>query len=119
MSKIRLGVLGGGGDSLIGVVHRIASQMFDKYQIIGGVFNPNWKANLNFAKQIDLPTDRVYKDFESLISEEVKLPPDQRMQVISILTPNLNLCATGHIYALKNTGDVRNPVWQSHPSTAE
>ena len=39
-SKIRLGILGGGGNSLIGVLHRIASSMFDKYQIVGGVFNP-------------------------------------------------------------------------------
>ena len=34
--KIRLGILGGGGDSLIGVVHRIAAHMFDYYQIVGG-----------------------------------------------------------------------------------
>jgi len=30
MSKIRLGVLGGGGDSLIGVLHRVASNMYDR-----------------------------------------------------------------------------------------
>ena len=44
--KIRLGILGGGGDSLIGVLHRVASSMFDRYEIIGGVFNPNYKENL-------------------------------------------------------------------------
>ena len=38
MSKIRLGVLGGGGDSLIGVLHRVASSMYDRYEIVGGVF---------------------------------------------------------------------------------
>lgn len=88
MSKIRLGILGGGGDSLIGVVHRIASQMFDKYEIIGGVFNPNWEKNFDFAKTIGLSSDRIYKDFENLIDEELKLPEDKRMEVISILTPN-------------------------------
>lgn len=88
MSKIRLGILGGGGDSLIGVVHRIASQMFDKYQILGGVFNPNLKANVDFAKKIGLQSNRVYKDYENLIVEELKLPEDKRMEVISILTPN-------------------------------
>ena len=31
--KIRLGILGGGGDSLIGVLHRVASSMFDRYEI--------------------------------------------------------------------------------------
>ena len=41
MNKIRLGIVGGGGDSLIGVLHRIASQMFDSYEIVGGVFNTN------------------------------------------------------------------------------
>ena len=49
-AKIRLGILGGGGNSLIGVLHRIASSMFDKYQIVGGVFNPNWKENIDFAQ---------------------------------------------------------------------
>tara|TARA_B110000008_G_scaffold193547_1_gene192171 strand:+ start:505 stop:1635 length:1131 start_codon:yes stop_codon:yes gene_type:complete len=88
MSKIRLGILGGGSDSLIGVVHRIASQMFDKYQILGGVFNPNFKANVDFAKKIGLQSNRIYKDYENLIVEELKLPEDKRMEVISILTPN-------------------------------
>ena len=35
MSKIKLGILGGGGDSLIGVLHRVASQMYDRYEIVG------------------------------------------------------------------------------------
>ena len=64
-SKIRLGILGGGGNSLIGVLHRIASSMFDRYQIVGGVFNPNWDENIEFATKIGLPTDRVYIDFET------------------------------------------------------
>ncbi|MCF6214045.1 MAG: Gfo/Idh/MocA family oxidoreductase [Flavobacteriaceae bacterium] len=87
-TKIRLGVLGGGGDSLIGVLHRIASAMFDQFQIVGGVFNPIWKENIGFAEKIGLPTDRIYKDFDTLINEELELPEDQRMQVVSILTPN-------------------------------
>ncbi|MFK5889143.1 MAG: Gfo/Idh/MocA family oxidoreductase [Flavobacteriaceae bacterium] len=87
-TKIRLGVLGGGGDSLIGVLHRIASSMFDQFQIVGGVFNPIWEENIGFAEKIGLPTDRIYKDFDTLINEELKLPVSQRMQVVSILTPN-------------------------------
>ena len=89
MSKIRLGILGGGGDSLIGIVHRIASQMYDKFEIVGGVFNPVWEENIGFAKQIDLPLNRIYKNFDTLIEEESKLPEEEKMEVISILTPNL------------------------------
>ncbi|PTL99333.1 MAG: oxidoreductase, partial [Candidatus Arcticimaribacter sp.] len=54
-NKIRLGILGGGGDSLIGVVHRIASNMFDRYQLIGGCFNPNLEDNNSFAERIGIP----------------------------------------------------------------
>tara|TARA_R110002049_G_scaffold109580_13_gene258483 strand:+ start:1709 stop:2845 length:1137 start_codon:yes stop_codon:yes gene_type:complete len=86
--KIRLGILGGGGDSLIGVLHRIASFMNDNYQIVGAVFNPDFNANVDFAKEIDIPTNRIYKDFETLIEEELKLPKEDRIQVCSILTPN-------------------------------
>ena len=86
--KIRLGVIGGGGDSLIGVLHRVASHINDNYQIVGGVFNPDFELNMEFAKEIDVPTNRIYKDFDTLIDEELKLPKEERMQVCSVLTPN-------------------------------
>ncbi|MGB0373479.1 MAG: Gfo/Idh/MocA family protein [Flavobacteriaceae bacterium] len=88
MAKIRLGILGGGGDSLIGPVHRIASSMFDRFEIVGGVFNPNWEENISFAKKIGLKEDRIYKDFEEFLSNERSLPTDQRIEVVSVLTPN-------------------------------
>ncbi len=87
-NKIRLGILGGGGDSLIGVLHRIASAMYDKYQVVGGVFNPIWEENIGFAEKIGLPTNRIYIDFDTMIAEELKLSVNERMQVVSILTPN-------------------------------
>lgn len=87
-SKIKLGILGGGGDSLIGVLHRVASAMYDRYELVGGVFNPAHEESIKFAKKIGIPTNRVYEDIEVLISEELKLPQEERMQVVSILTPN-------------------------------
>lgn len=86
--KIRLGILGGGGDSLIGVLHRVASQINDNYEIVGAVFNPDFEANVAFAKEIDVPTNRIYKDFDTLVEEELKLPESERIQVCSVLTPN-------------------------------
>ena len=86
--KIRLGILGGGGDSLVGIFHRIATSMHNKYQIVGGVFNPNFDDNIKFAKEIGLNENRIYEDFEKMIEEELKLDSDKRMEVISILTPN-------------------------------
>lgn len=86
--KIRLGILGGGGDSLIGVLHRVAAHINDNYEIVGAVFNPNFDDNMAFAKEIDVPTNRIYIDFDTLVEEEMKLPKEERIQVCSILTPN-------------------------------
>ena len=86
--KIRLGILGGGGDSLIGVLHRIASSMHDNYEIVGGVFNPEHEESLKFARYLGLDESRVYKDYETFINEEIKLDSEKRIEVVSVLTPN-------------------------------
>jgi len=86
--KIKLGILGGGSDSLIGVLHRVASNLHDKYEIVGGVFNTEHQDSLAFAKSIGMPVNRVYKDLNTLIEQEQKLPETERMQVVSVLTPN-------------------------------
>ena len=86
--KIRLGILGGGGDSLIGILHRVASTMFDRYELIGGVFNPDRNESVKFAEEIGIRTDRIYGDLDTFITQELALPEDQRIQVVSVLTPN-------------------------------
>ena len=85
MNKIRLGILGGGGDSLIGILHRVASYMFDRYEIVGGVFNPDYEENIKFAKHIGINTDRVYKNFNQFIEAEMSKPSDERIEVVSVL----------------------------------
>ncbi|MFN4764251.1 Gfo/Idh/MocA family protein [Gillisia sp. Q332] len=87
-NKIRLGILGGGGDSLIGILHRVASAMYDQYELVGGVFNPELSESIAFAEKIGIGTDRIYKDLDALIAAESALPKEERMQVVSILTPN-------------------------------
>ena len=86
--KIRWGVLGGGGDSLIGVLHRVAASMYDAYALTGAVFNPDYEQNKAFAHEIGLPLDRIYPDFDTMVAAELALPAEERIQVFSVLTPN-------------------------------
>lgn len=86
--KIRWGVLGGGGESLIGILHRVAASMFDAYALTGAVFNPDHEKNLAFAKEIGIPTDRIYTDFDTMVAAELALPKEERIQVFSVMTPN-------------------------------
>lgn len=86
--RIKLGILGGGGESLIGVLHRVAAYMYDEYEISGGVFTTDLERSIAFAEDIDIPTDRIYPDLDTLIARENELPSDQRMEAVAVLTPN-------------------------------
>ena len=86
--KIRLGIVGGGGESLIGGLHRVAAHINDNYTIVGAVFSPVHQESLEFAQEIDIPLNRIYSDFQTLVQEERKLPESDRMQVVAVLTPN-------------------------------
>ena len=86
--KIKWGVLGGGGDSLIGVLHRVAASMFDAYALTGAVFNPELQKSIDFANELGMPTDRIYADLDAFIAGELAIPEADRIQVVSVLTPN-------------------------------
>lgn len=86
--KIKWGVLGGGGDSLIGVLHRVAASMFDAYSLTGAVFNPELEKSVEFAEELGIPTDRIYADLDAFVAGELAIPEADRIQVVSVLTPN-------------------------------
>jgi predicted dehydrogenase len=86
--RIKWGMLGGGADSLIGIVHRIAAEMGDDYRLVGGVFSGRAAASIEFARDLELDPRRAYQDVDALIAGEIALPPDQRMQLLTIATPN-------------------------------
>jgi predicted dehydrogenase len=81
-------MLGGGAGSLIGIVHRIAAQMGDDYHLVGGVFSGRGAAGVEFARDLELDPRRAYQDVDALIVGEMALPPDQRMRLLTIATPN-------------------------------
>jgi len=86
--KIKWALLGGGADSLIGIVHRIAAAMGDDYQLTGGVFNRDPAAGLQFARDLELDTRRTYADIDAFIAGETALPADERVRVVTVATPN-------------------------------
>ncbi len=86
--KIRLGFIGGGNDSLIGVLHKVAAVMFDRYQIIGGVFSSNQEINKATAIDLGLDLSRVYNDYEEMAKVESGLDSEKKIEAVCILTPN-------------------------------
>lgn len=86
--RIKWGMLGGGQGAFIGIAHRIAAYMGERYELVGGAFDVNYEKALAFANELELDTKRVYADVATLIDEENKLPEAERIEVVSIVTPN-------------------------------
>lgn len=87
-SRIRLGFVGGGANSMIGVLHRIASGMFDRFDLVGGVFGSDMDQSLSFGERIGVDLTRVYPSLPALIEAERRLPENERIEAVSVLTPN-------------------------------
>ena len=87
-NKIKLGFVGGGNDSLIGVLHKVAAVMFDRYEIVGGVFSSNSKINISTANDLGLDLSRVYNNYEEMAEVESKLGSNVKIEAVCILTPN-------------------------------
>jgi predicted dehydrogenase len=86
--KLRLGMIGGGQGAFIGAVHRIAARVDDDYELVCGAFSSNAKKSKESGVALGLSADRSYTSYEELIEKEKQLPADERVQVISIVTPN-------------------------------
>ncbi|MFY0625599.1 MAG: Gfo/Idh/MocA family oxidoreductase [Reichenbachiella sp.] len=86
--RIKLGMIGGGSTSFIGILHRIASYISEDYEIIGGVFDVDYKASLAFAEEKSFNTNRVYEDLDAFITQENALPVEERIEAVIIVTPN-------------------------------
>ncbi|GAA4087645.1 Gfo/Idh/MocA family oxidoreductase [Mucilaginibacter panaciglaebae] len=86
--KLRLGMIGGGQGAFIGAVHRIAARIDGDYELVCGAFSSNAEKSKASGLALGLSPERSYASYEELIEKEKQLPEDQRVQVISIVTPN-------------------------------
>jgi predicted dehydrogenase len=88
MKKIKMGMIGGGLGAFIGDAHRRASRICNDFELTGGVFDVDYGKSKEFARQQGLDMKRCYENVESLVKGELAFPPEQRMQMVSIVTPN-------------------------------
>jgi len=83
-----MGMVGGGRDAFIGQVHRIAAAIDGQIELVCGAFSSTAEKSKASAKDLFLPDNRAYGDYEEMIEKEKALPEDQRMDFVSIVTPN-------------------------------
>ncbi|MFL2761974.1 MAG: Gfo/Idh/MocA family protein [Dehalococcoidia bacterium] len=86
--KIRMGMVGGGRESLIGPIHRIAAQMDNQIELVAGAFSSTAEKSMLSGRDLLISSDRIYDDFKHMIACESALGDEQKVDFISIVTPN-------------------------------
>jgi predicted dehydrogenase len=86
--KLKMGMVGGGGEATIGVIHKMAAQLDGKIELIAGAFSSNAERSQRSGETLGLHPSRVYSDYRTMATEEAKLPRGERIDFVSIVTPN-------------------------------
>jgi predicted dehydrogenase len=86
--KLRMGMVGGGPGAFIGEVHRKAAVMDGLIEFVGGAFDADPEQSLRMRDELYVDPDRVYGTFAEMIERETALPESERMDFITICTPN-------------------------------
>jgi predicted dehydrogenase len=83
--RLRLGMVGGGFDSIIGETHRIAFQIDGHYELVAGAFSIDPQVCQETAKGLFVASDRTYLDYRDMARLEAAR--DDRIDAVVIATP--------------------------------
>lgn len=86
--KLRMGMIGGGPGAFIGAVHRIAASIDGEIQLVCGSFSSDPEKSKQAGESLGLPPNRIYGSYKEMIRRESELPANERMDFVSIVTPN-------------------------------
>lgn len=86
--KLRMGMVGGGRDAFIGAVHRMAANLDGQVELVAGCFSANEEKSRLSGEDLFLNPARVYSSYETMAANEAALPENQRIDFVSIVTPN-------------------------------
>ncbi|MBK6826172.1 MAG: Gfo/Idh/MocA family oxidoreductase [Chitinophagaceae bacterium] len=83
-----MGMIGGGPGAFIGAVHRIAANMDGAIELVCGAFSSDPEKSKQAGETLGLDPARVYGSYREMIRTEAALPTAERMDFVSIVTPN-------------------------------
>lgn len=86
--KLRMGMVGGGSDAFIGAIHRRAAFMDNQIELVCGCFSIDPEISKSSGLSYFLPEDRIYSTYQEMFEHEMTLPEDERMDFVTIVTPN-------------------------------
>ncbi len=81
-------MVGGGPGAFIGKVHRMAAALDGRYELVAGAFSSDPDKSRQAGAELGLAASRVYESYEEMARAESQLPEDERIELVTIVTPN-------------------------------
>ena len=88
MKKLKMGMVGGGSGAFIGAVHRGAAIMDGEVEFVAGALSSTPEKALTSGRELGLTEERNYASWEQMLEDELSLPEKERIDFVSIVTPN-------------------------------
>ena len=86
--KLRMGLVGGGQGAFIGKVHSIAATLDNRAVLVAGALSSDPARAKASAPDYDIKPERAYSSYQEMAAAETKLPPGERVDFVSVATPN-------------------------------
>ena len=86
--RIRFGMVGGGPGAFIGPVHRMAAALDGEYELVAGAFSADPEKSRETGRALGLDAARIYGSYEAMAAEEAARPAEERIEIVTIVTPN-------------------------------
>ncbi|MBP3289483.1 MAG: Gfo/Idh/MocA family oxidoreductase [Alistipes sp.] len=86
--RLRMGMIGGGKDAFIGAIHRRAALMESEIELVCGCFSIDPEISRESGRAYYIPEDRIYTSWQEMLDNEAMLPEGERMDFVTIVTPN-------------------------------
>jgi len=86
--KVKYGMVGGGPGAFIGAVHRRAAELDGLAELVAGAFSSDAQKSRTFGESLHLDPARCYPSYEAMAEGEAARAPDDRIDVVVIVTPN-------------------------------
>ncbi|MCP4782495.1 MAG: Gfo/Idh/MocA family oxidoreductase [Fuerstiella sp.] len=83
-----MALVGGGQGSFIGRVHATAAVLDNRASLVAGALSSNPERAKASAPAYDIAENRAYTSWQEMLDAENALPEDQRIDFVSIATPN-------------------------------
>ena len=86
--RLRYGQIGGGTGSFVGAIHRAAVALDGGVDLVAGALCSDPGRARASARDLFIPDRRSYATWQELVEREAARPEEERLDFISIVTPN-------------------------------